>query len=159
MGFANKTSLCSGKGSEQSLIRHAGDSLMLLFISVALTSSWVLLPFGFWSWHLSLIMQMIKVWARLLSHFNFFSIASWCAALKSPGDFVLMSLHFSTAWIVHVSEQILHLKHVLQIIFKVLIALLSSRLAWVALDLAKYCLCFEMLSQLYRNGHCFSSCQ
>jgi len=41
--------LCSGNRSEQLLIRHAGVGLMLLFISAAVTSSWVLLPFGFQS--------------------------------------------------------------------------------------------------------------
>lgn len=43
------TVLCSGNRSEQPLIRHAGEGLMLLFISVAVTSSWVLLPVGFQS--------------------------------------------------------------------------------------------------------------
>lgn len=81
-GGVSTTVLCSGNRSEQPLIRHAGEGLMLLFISVAVTSSWVLLPVGFQSWHRSLIMQMIKVWAKLLSHFHF-PITSWSTALKS----------------------------------------------------------------------------
>lgn len=156
VGFANNALLCSGKGSEQSLIRHAGEGLMLLFVLVALTFSCILLPFGFWSWHLSLIMQMIKVWAKLVSHFHFFSIASWCAALNRwlcpDVSSFFNSLNCAGLW----TGNIFHHKHVLQI-FKVLIALLSYRLAWVALGLANYWLCFEMLSQLYRNLHCFLS--
>lgn len=48
-GGVSTTVLCSGNRSEQPLIRHAGEGLMLLFISVAVTSSWVLLPVGFQS--------------------------------------------------------------------------------------------------------------
>lgn len=93
-----------GWRSAQFLIRHAGEGLVLLFISVPLASSWVLIPFGFWCWHLSLIMQIIKVWAKLQTHFHFFSPSILVCRLKSRGDFVLMFLHFSTTWIV--SEQI-----------------------------------------------------
>lgn len=47
-------------------------------------------------------------------------------------------------------------KHVLKVIFKVLIVL-SYPFSWVVLCVANCCLCFEMLSQLSRNLHCFSA--
>lgn len=154
VGFPDSTLFCSGK--EQSLIRHAEEGLVLLFISVQLASSWVLIPFGFWCWHLWLIMQIIKVWAKLQSHFHFFPMylgvqtekSRWLCPDVSP---FLTGFNCAGFW----TDNTFH-KHVLKIIFKVLIVL-SYPFSWMVFCVPNCCLCFEMQSQLSRNLHCFSA--
>lgn len=156
-GFQIKHCFVLGRGSAQSLIRHAGEGLVLLFISVPLASSWVLIPFGFWCWHLSLIMQIIKVWAKLQSHCHFFPMylgvqtekGRWLCCDVSP---FFNGLNCVGLW----TDNTFHHKLVLKIIFKVLI-LLSYPFAWVVLCGANCFSCFEMLSQLSRNLYCFLS--
>lgn len=141
--------LCSGKGSEQSLIRHAADAPFLFSCTNLQLGSppiWILILTSFIDHANDQSLSKTSV------PFSFFSIASCllCSTEKSrwicPGvTSFFNSLNHADLW----TDSIFHHKHVLKIIFK--------NFNWFSSSLT--CIgwaCFSKLLPVFRDALCFT---